>query len=837
MLIAICCVAISSFGQQKTYDTAKPWTFWWWMGNAVTKESITNQLELFAKAGIGGVHIIPIYGVKGYEKQFTPFLNDQWLRFLEHTTQEGKRLHIGVDLTTGTGWPFGGPNVTQETAAKKWKLEGNKLVTTLTKQQVKRPSPGGAGLVLDPFGADAMPQYLQRFDTAFAKTTAHPRAMYNDSYEVYGANWTNKFPEEFKKRRGYDIQDHISEFLDTTKNERNTLIKMDYHQTIADLVLENYATKWTNWSAKKNYISRYQAHGSPGNLLDLYATADVPETESFGSSRFNIPNLRIDDEYEIERFGIPSPLAMKFASSASNLTGKTLVSSETCTWLANHFKVSLSQVKPQVDELFTAGINHIFFHGIAYSPKEETFPGWLFYASTNFGPSSHFWNEMPQLTGYIQRCQSRLQNSQPDNDVLVYFPINDLWATSKKSVDAIYQLDIHSIGSWISQKAYGQTCKQLLEKGYSFDYISDLQLQRLKVTNGQIKAGNSNYKTIVIPSCNYLPEQTLETLLALSKQGAKIIFAGEKPSSFTGFNEFEARKAKFQTQMALLSQQSISGKDIFTVLPSLGVPQESWTDKGLRFIRKKQAGKVIYFISNLDNQFATGWITLSANMVNPRFYDVLNNTYKTIPTKHENGKTLVYLSLASGESCFLEEGQTATTAIVNNSAKTSLTLSGAWKVDFLAGKPRIQLSKTIDQLSSWTTWADSTDFFWGTVRYSKEIDLSKELASQNLSIDLGNVNESAVVKINGKVIGTAWCLPFKLTIPKSVLKVGKNSLEIEVKNLSANYMRLYDKQHPEWKKFYDANIVSVKYKPLDATKWSPMPSGLMGPVVLKTLGN
>ena len=43
----------------------KPGTYWWWMGSAVDKENLTYNLESLAGAGIGNVHIIPIYGVKG----------------------------------------------------------------------------------------------------------------------------------------------------------------------------------------------------------------------------------------------------------------------------------------------------------------------------------------------------------------------------------------------------------------------------------------------------------------------------------------------------------------------------------------------------------------------------------------------------------------------------------------------------------------------------------------------------------------------------------------------------------------------------------------------------
>ena len=97
---------------------AKPWTRWWWHGSAVDPASLTAQLEALRDAGIGGVEITPIYGVRGEEAQFIPFLSDRWLRMLEHTLREANRLDLGVDMATGTGWPFGGPWVGDETSSR-----------------------------------------------------------------------------------------------------------------------------------------------------------------------------------------------------------------------------------------------------------------------------------------------------------------------------------------------------------------------------------------------------------------------------------------------------------------------------------------------------------------------------------------------------------------------------------------------------------------------------------------------------------------------------------------------------------------------------------------------
>ena len=87
----------------------KPWTRWWWHGSAVTKEGITTEMEAYQKAGLGGLEITPIYGVLGYEDRFVNYLSPQWIELLLHTLKEAERLDMGIDMATGTGWPFGGP--------------------------------------------------------------------------------------------------------------------------------------------------------------------------------------------------------------------------------------------------------------------------------------------------------------------------------------------------------------------------------------------------------------------------------------------------------------------------------------------------------------------------------------------------------------------------------------------------------------------------------------------------------------------------------------------------------------------------------------------------------
>ncbi|MES1169028.1 MAG: glycosyl hydrolase, partial [Oleiharenicola lentus] len=141
-------------------DTTKPWTRWWWPGSAVDRASITHQLEQFAAAGLGGVEITPIYGAKGAEDRYIEFLSPRWMEMLTYTTREAQRLGLGVDMATGTGWPFGGPWVAPEDGSQKLVLSDGTLAGTPTKMKVKRAAPGAEGLVVDPYSPAALDRYL-----------------------------------------------------------------------------------------------------------------------------------------------------------------------------------------------------------------------------------------------------------------------------------------------------------------------------------------------------------------------------------------------------------------------------------------------------------------------------------------------------------------------------------------------------------------------------------------------------------------------------------------------------------------------------------------------------
>lgn len=117
---------------------AKPYTRWWWLGSAVDSAGLNYNLSEMAKAGIGGVEITPIYGVKGNDANEIPYLSPRWMRMLRYVETRGAELGIETNMATGTGWPFGGPLVTEADAAKKIVFDANQDATLgFTGQKVK----------------------------------------------------------------------------------------------------------------------------------------------------------------------------------------------------------------------------------------------------------------------------------------------------------------------------------------------------------------------------------------------------------------------------------------------------------------------------------------------------------------------------------------------------------------------------------------------------------------------------------------------------------------------------------------------------------------------------
>ena len=834
---------------------SKAGTRWWWLGSAVDEENLRWNLRQYAAQGIGAVEITPLYGVQGNQANNLPFLSEAWMQMLRVCMDEGRRQGIQVDMNCGTGWPFGGPEVPLEEAACKVlvvdsvvpaavadtirllpprrerafaRLAVQRSFTTAdpqrrrvialfqsrTRQKVKRAAPGGEGWVIDHFDSVAVRHYLQRFDTAFARTrTPWPNTFFNDSYEVYGADWTPTLLDEFARRRGYRLEDHLPAFADGQAD-----VIADYRETLSDLLLHNFTQQWAAWAHSHGVKVRNQAHGSPANLIDLYAAVDIPEIEGFGLTDFGIKGLRTDPGQTRPNFSDLSML--KYASSAAHIAGKPLTSSETFTWLTEHFRTSLSQMKPDLDLMFCAGVNRMYFHGTCYTPKDDAWPGWRFYASVDMSPTNSIWRDAPYLLSYIERCQRFLQWGRPDNDFLVYLPVRNMWR--RDTGHRLMQFDIHSMARRAPE--FIRAILSIDSLGFDCDYVSDRFLLDTQTDGHCLRtAAGQRYKALVIPGQCLLSPAVAAHIDSLEAQGAHII-------------------------------RQIDG-DAFR---QVAVPEALKAQCGLHMIRRRNATGYHYFMANLTPGDIAQDVPLAVPFGRALWYDPLTDTWHHAQTA--DGR--VQVCLRSGQSLILQTFDTdeaptplslplgterhtvlpsapgLAAATPGGPQPTVISLSDTstpWTLSFSADSwPATSQTYRLDTLGTWEGLDEQTRVLMGTGCYATTFKLtSRQLAAHSRwQIDLGDVRESARVYVNDTYVGCAWAVPFVLDVPASALRRGENSLRIEVTNLPANRIAELDRQGVKWRKFEEINVVDINYRPTTYAKWTPVPSGLKGPVRL-----
>lgn len=700
-------------------------------------------------------------------------------------------------------------------------------------KMVERAAPGAEGNAIDHFSEAAIKKYLSRFDTAFVGTDlSHLRGFFNDSYEVDDArgqsNYTPGFFDEFKRRRGYDLKMYLPQLLKTKHDGTSVRVLFDYRQTIADLLLEKFTVPWHNWAKAKGKIVRNQSHGSPANILDCYGVVDIPETEGTELLRF------------------------KFAVSAAHILNKPLASAEAATWLNEHFKSNLGDVKNVIDKYFIGGVNHIVYHGTSYSPMNDPWPGWLFYAAVHFQPIHPFWKDFGTLNSYVTRCQSFLQSGKPDNDILLYFPFSD--HNSQPGRDLLHHYDGMK---GFEPTDFNKVAEDMLHKGYAFDFISDKQLQKVTVHGSLLQTPGGNYRTIVLANTKYLPLETLEKLVALAKGGAKIIVYKNFPGDVPGFGQLETRQKQFTDITAALKfvadgslQKATTGKgafmkgdDIKALLTACNVSPEPMYGFGLQCIRRNIPGGNYYFISNSTPTTISEWVPLNRKATSAIVFDPMQQQSGIARTRIVNGVMEVYVQLQPNESCVLQTSNTK----LQGKAFTYYTQSGEgrdikgpWTLRFVMGGPDLPKTTTLKSLGSWTEIADPLGkIFSGTAQYSIHFAKPAGTAPAYL-LDLGKVAWSAEVVLNGKTIATVLGPVYRVTIPASLLKAD-NILEVNVSNGMTNRIIDLEKGNVPWKKFYNVNFPSrlADNRGADgvftAAKWEPEISGLLGPVTITPL--
>lgn len=667
--------------------------------------------------------------------------------------------------------------------------------------------------VVEPLIADAGPLAGQTLEY-----------LHTDSWEVENVNWTPALPEEFRKRRGYDLVPWLPVIAGKIVNSREESDRFlfDYRQTLGELMIDNHYQLFRD-NAHKHGLRIHPESGGP-HAVPIDAQRDLgwddaPMSEFWAWSWEH----RIGDA---NRFFVKQP------ASAAHTYGRQYVFAEGFTTIGPNWQERLwNNLKPSFDKALCEGMNVLVWHAFVCSPDSTGLPGQQYFAGTHLNPKVTWWNYSAPFFSYINRCQFMLQQGLPCADVLYYYGDHVPNFARLKASDPAQVLP-----------------------GYDYDVITEEALiERTGVRDGKIVLPDGmSYRLLVIPHRDAIALPALEKIKALVAAGATVI--GPKPVKAETLQNYPQGDAEIKKtadeiwgdcdgvkvkEHAFGRGRVFSGETAREVLQADGVPPDCAFDAApgadLDYIHRTDNGTEIYFVANRATRAVAVNCTFRVAGQAPELWNPVTGAHHFAAAyQQENGCTVMPLDFDPCGSWFVvfraPAAEHPPTARSNASEwKLVREISGPWTVHFdpkWGGPATVQF----DSLADWTTWPEpGIKFYSGTATYEKTFPWPQAVAGRRPSkifLDLGDVRELAEVHLNGQDLGIVWTPPFRVDITDA-LKVGENQLEVDVVNFWPNRI-IGDAGRPPEQRYTQTNIRNLKANtPL-------MPSGLLGPVRLLT---
>ena len=770
--------------------------------------------------------------------------------------------------------------LTWSVPAGKWRIL--RFISNNTGEFLNCPSPNSNGLVIDHLSkqaTDAHINYMLDTLSRGSKGFGPIKTLMLDSYEVRPANdWTPDFVRLFQDQNGYDPTPWLPALAGWTvqTKELSELFLHDYHKFVGDLMVKNHYARVTELANQRGLKFLAEAgHGGHPRVDPLKAlgASDIPMGE-FWNHRKN--------------------WVTKEAASAANIYGKKYVNSESLTgW--QHWQDGPANYKRSTDIAFCAGLNQITFHTFAHNPPEAGLPGFAYHAGEHFNVNLTWWNQAGPMLADMARSSHLLQQGKFVADVCAYYgdeapnlvPARRISPTLKSQwpdeqcahCGRNKPVDLDSLG-----------------QGYDYDYINEeVILTRMQVKDGKIVLPDGmSYRVMVLPDRETISLEALKKIGELVEGGATVI--GAKPQRSNSLRGYPDTDREIQSLASKIwddcdgekvkSHTYGKGKvfwnvSISEVLSGMGIERDfvpeniDNSEHQIDYIHRSTGDEEIYFISNSSLErktvrcrFRVGsgyvpsfwnpqdgsvtpchayetkdgftWINIDVHAASSIFVIFSKGEAKDhlVGLSPESARNLKILDLNadhvspqiwnSGKFSLKTSGGRSTTLSVPEIPATQ-SISTPWRITFPKdrGAPdEIQM----DTLLGWTQHPDAgVKYFSGTATYHNAFQLDKIPSGQqpSLILDLGNVKEVATVRINGKEAGILWKEPYQMDIAAFVQK-GKNEITVEVTNSWNN--RLVGDTIVKTEERITRTNLTHKFNP----KSPLLPSGLMGPVVLKS---
>ena len=772
----------------------------------------------------------------------------------------------------------------------RWKIIALKQAPT--RQAVRVAALGDEGFVLDHLSRKALDRHIEVVGGAFKKVAGDEfgktvRAIFCDSFEIHiplqSYYWTDDYLEEFKKRKGYDLAPHLLA-LWYDVGDKTPYLRHDFIHVLSQLIMDNFFIPLREWCEQNSLISRVQAHGSIGELLQSYASNTIGEGEQVTLREPKVSAHR------------------KNATSSAHIYGKPLVSAESFTFLSApdypssyRYVVNLELLKSVLDPGLRDGYQELINHGYTYNdPDDNTEPFHEMFASSVIRHTEPWWQYYHQFTSYMGRCCSLLSQGRFVGDVAVLSPIPDAWSKAGPSTEFFWSPD--------TDIKWGELAPLIVHSGYDFNFVNDQVLvERSGLENGKLVIEKMEHSVLILPRVTYLSLATMERVRDFCRAGGVVIAIERLPEFSTGFTAYEENGAKLrgiiaemfgniplrdsiirnkfgQGEAVLLRSEADLPKILREHLqPDFELEKRA---EAILHLHRRTDDSEVYFVTNTGESYQENSGLFRTTRKSVELWDAETGEAKPvgnyrvesrgvrIPFRLKPYESVFYIFKDTPEPAHVvetnadevampAEGKVVCTTANNGTLyirtggsagkpgrkemlvkdlPAPLEITGEWLVTFQAYKFE-KLVKKMSVLHSWSDDADTRNFS-GTARYELEFEIPPVLLAKGrrVTLDLGTVMDASKVWLNSQAAGVTWKRPHLHDVSKWV-KPGKNFVEVRVSNRLINYVA--GLKRPDWgdkvmEKYGSYNERQLWYE-IVAREYGAEnipPAGLIGPVKL-----
>lgn len=721
------------------------------------------------------------------------------------------------DFPTVTDGPFASEVIDVTSMVKDnslvWETEGNwkflRVGYSLTGHK-NGPAPAEAtGLEVDKLDPGAWSRYFHKYLDMYKDATGGLigergiQYILTDSYEAGCQNWTPLMIKEFRERRGYDLIPWLPVLTGEIVGSvgRSEAFLRDWTVTIAELYAANY-DRINDYVKEYGMRGRYSESHECGRAyiadgMDVKRTASVPMAACWidaGSASMAAADIRE-------------------SASVAHIYGQNIVAAESLTahgTSQSAYKYSPRVLKRTADWEMAHGVNRFIIHESAHQPLDSVFPG------LGLGPYGQWFNrhetwagQAKAWTDYLARSCHMLQSGKAVADILVYYG---------EDSNVCAQASISELPDFIPA-------------GYNYDYAGPTVLKDiLKARKGRLVAGNMVYSVLYLDkNVKRMSVPVLSKIVALASKGVQI--CGHTPEGPAGLMDDADEWNSLMDKLKVCPNVHFN-EPVYHVLTGIGVQPDIMfhPKEKLLFVHRQLPDADIYWVSRPADEGQVMDVMFRQSGKKVSVWHPETGMVEEVSYRAEGDMTAVSLDFAPDDALFVVFSGKAENGVVEIPPVKSTVIaepSSPWNVSFQKERSAPE-SAVFESLASFTESSDpGIKYFSGSAVYTNTFTLDTVPEDASIVLDLGDVKDIAVVKVNGKDRGTIWKLPYRADITDAV-KQGENLLEITVINPWHN--RLVGDKRQECG--HPVTFTSYNFFGPD----SPLlPAGLLGPVKVEAV--